>query len=191
MNNTKSLTIFAGVNGAGKSTLYYSEQHENLGIRLNSDEILHSEGWNWKDIAKQIQAGKKLLSMQKECFEKGLSFNRETTLSSKEIFNTVLFAKEQGYTIHLRYIGVNSPEIAKQRIAQRIQRGGHGVSEGTIERRFFSSKENFVKIFPYCDTVNIYDNSGSKIEIIACYKNGQLQKTSTPCEWVEELIQLI
>ncbi len=191
MSNTKSLTIFAGVNGAGKSTLYYSERHDNLGVRLNSDEILHAEGWDWKDTAKQIQAGKKLLALQKECFEKGVSFNRETTLSSKEIFNTVLFAKEQGYTVHLRYIGVSSPNIAKQRIAQRIQRGGHGVSEGTIERRFISSKETFVKIFPYCDTVNIYDNSGDKIEIIACYKNGQLQKTSTHCKWVDELIKLL
>ncbi len=191
MSNTKNLTIFAGVNGAGKSTLYYSEPHENLGVRLNSDEILHDNGWDWKDTAKQIQTGKILLNLQKECFDKGLSFNRETTLSSNEIFRTVCYAKEHGYCIHLRYIGVNSPEIAKERIANRIKLGGHGVSEGTIERRFVSSKENFAKIFPYCDTINVYDNSGAKIEMIACFKNGQLQKISNSCEWVDELLSKI
>ncbi len=191
MSTIKSLTIFAGVNGAGKSTLYYSEQNTTLGVRLNSDEILHAEAWDWRDTAKQLQAGKILLERQKECFAKGLSFNRETTLCSNEIFNTIRYAKEQGYSVHLRYVGVNSPEIAKERIALRIQRGGHGVSDGTIERRFISSKENFIKVFPYCDTVNLYDNSGSKIEMIAYLKDGTLQRTAKPCEWVEELIKAL
>ena len=44
MKSIKKFTIFAGVNGAGKSTLFSTEAEDNLGIRLNSDEILHSIG---------------------------------------------------------------------------------------------------------------------------------------------------
>lgn len=51
MNTTKKFTIFAGVNGAGKSTLFYTESNRDLGIRLNSDEILHSLGLDWKDTS--------------------------------------------------------------------------------------------------------------------------------------------
>ncbi len=102
MNTIKKFTIFAGVNGAGKSTLYYSEANRDLGIRLNSDEILHSLGLDWKDTSAQILAGKKLLQLQKECLSNGVSFNQETTLSGQSIFNAIKKAKEQGYAIHLR-----------------------------------------------------------------------------------------
>ena len=48
MDSIKNLTIFAGVNGAGKSTLFYSENAGDLGIRLNSDEIIRANGLDWK-----------------------------------------------------------------------------------------------------------------------------------------------
>lgn len=63
MKAIKKFTIFAGVNGAGKSTLFYSEANRDLGIRLNSDEILHSLGLDWKDSSAQMLAGKTLLKL--------------------------------------------------------------------------------------------------------------------------------
>ncbi len=188
MKATKNLTIFAGVNGAGKSTLYYSENPAGLGVRLNSDEILHAEGWDWRDASKQIEAGRKLLAKQKECFEQGRSFNRETTLSGNEIFHTVQKAKELGYQIHLRYVGINTPEIAKERIAIRISKGGHGVSENTIDRRFKAAKENLLKLIPYCDSVNVYDNSGETMLLVAYLLHGKLEQIAE-CLWFQELIE--
>lgn len=187
MNTIKKFTIFAGVNGAGKSTLFYSEGNRDLGIRLNSDEILHSLGLDWKDPKAQILAGKKLLQLQKECLSNEVSFNQETTLSGKTIFNVVQKAKDLGYSIHLRYVGVATPEIAKTRVEQRIARGGHGVSEGTVERRFEISKENFVKIYPFCDTIIIYDNT-EKMTCVASIKNGKIELMQN-VPWVQELLQ--
>lgn len=65
MNTTKKFTIFAGVNGAGKSTLFNTEKDVNLGIRLNSDEILHDLGLDWKDANAQILAGKNFYNDKK------------------------------------------------------------------------------------------------------------------------------
>lgn len=186
MNAIKKFTIFAGVNGAGKSTLYYSEANRDLGIRLNSDEILQSLGLDWKDPGAQVLAGKKLLQLQKECLAKGVSFNQETTLSGKTFLNVVQKAKDLGYTIHLRYVGVATPEIAKERVEQRIARGGHGVSEGTVERRFSISKENFVKLYPLCDTVIIYDNT-EKMTCVACVQNDNIELMQNVA-WVDELL---
>lgn len=191
MDSTKNLTIFAGVNGAGKSTLFYSENAGNLGIRLNSDEIIRANGLDWKSTADQIYAGKVLLHLQADCFEKGISFNRETTLNSNEIFKTIRQAKDLGYRIHLRYIGVNNPEIAKQRVAKRVSLGGHGVSPETIDRRFQSSYENFLRIYPLCDTINIYDNSDKSIVLVAYCKNGKVTRNSVPCLWVDSLLEKI
>ena len=83
---------------------------------------------------------------------------------------------------------MNSPEIAKERVAKRIALGGHGVSQETIDRRFNTSKENFKKVFSLCDTVNIYDNSGDGLVLIASYVNGKLNRFDFPCKWVDELL---
>ena len=95
-------------------------------------------------------------------------------------------AKEQGYVIHLRYVGVATPEIAKARVEQRIARGGHGVSGGTIDRRFKTSKENFLQVYPYCDSIIIYDNT-EQMTCVASIKNDKLDLMQEVL-WVNELL---
>lgn len=189
MASIKTYTIFAGVNGAGKSTLFNADSAADLGVRLNTDEIVKANGWDWKSKRAQIDAGKELLKRQKDCLDKDLSFNQETTLSGNFIIKSIKTAKEKGYKIHLRYVGVDCPEIAKERVEKRIALGGHGVSPETVDRRFSSSKDNFKKIFHLCDTVNIYDNSGDSLVLVASYVNGKFNRTDFPCKWVDELLE--
>lgn len=191
MANSKIFTIFAGVNGAGKSTLFVTDNSDNLGVRLNTDEIVRKSGKDWRDVQAQIDAGKRLLALQQDCFDKGLSCNRETTLCGNNILKSVVQAKELGYSVHLRYVGVSSAEIAKERVKKRINLGGHGVSENTIEHRYGTSIENFLKIYKYCDKINIYDNSGDALVLVAYSLNGVIVKTKTDIEWVNELISKI
>ena len=188
MESIKTFTIFAGVNGAGKSTLYAADNSADLGVRLNSDEIVREAGADWRSIEAQIEAGKKLLQMQKECFEKGISCNRETTLCGNNIVNSIRTAKELGYKIHLRYVGVSDPQIAKDRVKRRIELGGHGVSEATIEHRYETSAENFLKVYELCDQINISDNSGEYLVLAAYTVCGKLQKTNASIEWVDNLL---
>ena len=56
MENNKRYTIFAGVNGAGKSTLYSLLKQAELGERINADEILFSNGWDWRDEKAQFKS---------------------------------------------------------------------------------------------------------------------------------------
>lgn len=136
MANSKVYTVFAGVNGAGKSTLYACDNSKNLGVRLNTDEIVRSFGSDWRDTKAQIKAAKQLLLIQQRCFDEGISLNRETTLCGANIINSIRQAKQLGYFIHLRYVGVSNPQIAIDRVNKRISLGGHGVSEGTIKQRY-------------------------------------------------------
>ncbi len=189
MNSIKKFTIFAGVNGAGKSTLFYLEKSSDLGIRLNCDEILSSLGLKWEEARAQILAGKKLLQLQRECIESGVSFNQETTLCGQSIFNAVKQAKEAGYTILLRYVGVETAEIAKERVRKRIESGGHGISDETIERRFVTSQENFLKIYPLCNDVIIYDNT-KQMQCAAMITNGKIA-VLRKIAWVNELLKKV
>ena len=185
---TKIFTLFAGVNGAGKSTLFSVDTAADLGVRLNTDEIVKERGWDWRDATAQLRAGRELLRRQKECLEKGVSFNQETTLSGVSILKAIQTAKAQGYLIRMRYVGVSSPEIAKERVAKRIAMGGHGVSGETIDRRYNASQENLKKVFPLCDTVNIYDNSGDGLALVASYVDGTWIRSGVSCLWADELI---
>lgn len=188
MASTKIFTLFAGVNGAGKSTLFSVDTAADLGVRLNTDEIIKERGWDWRDATAQLRAGRELLRRQKECLEKGVSFNQETTLSGVSILKAIQTAKAQGYLIRMRYVGVSSAEIAKERVSKRISMGGHGVSGETIDRRYNASQENLKKVFPLCDTVNIYDNSGDGLVLVASYVDGTWIRSGVPCLWADELI---
>ena len=156
----KIFTIFAGVNGAGKSTLYNSPilEREKLGVRINTDEIVKTFG-DWKSEANQVKAGKIAIKLRKDSIEKGLSFNQETTLTGKSIIKLVDQVKEKGYKVHLFYVGVNSPEIAKERIAERVKKGGHDIPSETVEKRYYESIESLKIILPKVDLAEIYDNS--------------------------------
>lgn len=149
---------------------------------------MREAGADWRSVEAQIAAGKQLLKIQKECFEKGISCNRETTLCGNNIINSIKKAKELGYKIHLRYVGVSNPQIAIDRVKKRIELGGHGVSEATIEHRYETSAENFLKIYESCDQINIYDNSGEYLILVAYRINGKLQKTNSSIQWVNDLL---
>ena len=157
----KYFYIFAGVNGSGKSTLYktnFLNQNIKNSIRINTDEIVYSFG-DWKSSIDQIKAGKMAIQLRNKCFLEEKSFNEETTLTGKTILKIIDKAKNLGYKIHLYYIGIGNPEIAKERVKNRIARGGHGISSNLIEKRYYESLQNLEKILSKCDLIEIYDNS--------------------------------
>jgi predicted ABC-type ATPase len=68
----------------------------------------------------------------------------------------------------LLYFWLNSPEIAKARVQQRVESGGHNISEDVIARRYYRGQKNLVKFYlPLCDNWIIYDNSSLTTQIIA------------------------
>lgn len=151
--------IFAGVNGAGKSTLYNTVVPTvDLGIRINTDEIVRTIG-DWRNNQDQVRAGRIALKLRKECFEKRVSFNQETTLTGKNILKAIEEAKENGFTIHLYYVGVENPKIAIERIKQRVLRGGHDIPEEIVKKRYYETLKNLEIILPQIDYAKIYDNS--------------------------------
>lgn len=188
MANSKVFTVFAGVNGAGKSTLYACDNSQSLGIRLNADEIVRSNGADWRDTQAQLKAAKQLLQLQQQCFDSGLSCNRETTLCGTNIVKSIQLAKQLGYAINLRYVGVSNPQIAIDRVNKRISLGGHGVSEATIEHRYETSAENFYKVYSLCDNINIYDNSGDSLVLVAYTVEGRFVQMRHDIDWINKLL---
>ena len=86
-------------------------------------------------------------------------------------------AKEKGYFIELHYVGVESAEIAKERVKYRVEQGGHGIPENDIERRYVETFIQLNRIIKDCDLVALYDNS-EKFRRFAIYKSGNIVRLS-------------
>lgn len=97
-------------------------------------------------------------------------------------------AKEKGFYIVMNYIGVDNPNIAKERVKIRVLEGGHGIPEDAIERRYYESLENLKELLIVCNEINIYDNT-NKFRHIGYICNGKIiwKKDILP-EWSSSIL---
>lgn len=175
----KIYLLFAGVNGAGKSTLYETMATEIVDMpRINTDEIVKTIG-DWRNFKDVLAAGKIAVKRIDDYLTQGISFNQETTLCGASIIKNIHRAKELGYCIILHYVGVESVDIAKERIRQRVQEGGHGIPDKDVERRYVESFEKLRRVLPICDEVVLYDNTESFVRV-AVYRCGKLIWVKNP-----------
>lgn len=187
MANQPTATIFAGVNGAGKTTLYFlaQEQGINLGYRINVDEIAQSIG-DHKDTKTQVRASKIAIKMRRVHLRDGLDFNQETTLCGKSILNLFNELKVNNYKINLHFVGLDSPQTAKERVKIRVAKGGHDTKPHLIDKRYYESMQNLLKVVPLCNEILVYDNT-QNYEIIAKITNGALDLQKN-IAWFNDLI---
>ena len=188
----KVLYIFAGVNGAGKSTLYNSENLDNeikYSTRINTDEIVRKIG-DWKNNSDQIRAAKIAINLRNDCLQHGKSFNEETTLTGKTILKTIDKAKELGYELQLFYVSVNNPEIAKERIKNRVEKGGHNIADEIVEKRYYESLKNLKQVITKFDEVYLYDNS-IKYKHIFSFINNKILYKDKNVNWSKDAIEII
>ena len=94
----------------------------------------------------------------------------------------------------MHYVGVDSVEIAKERIRHRVATGGHGIPDADVERRYARSLENVKEIAPKVDELVFYDNStaGGLKEIATCEKGDFVRCIATLPQWfvsVKEAIE--
>ena len=163
---------FAGVNGAGKSTLYQSSHYQTDFPRVITDEILREFG-DWRNPADLMKAGKIAVQRLNDYLQTEISFNQETTLCGHTIIKNIKKAKAQGYLIEMHYVGLDSSETAKLRIAERVKMGGHGIPDQDVEKPYKESMENLGKVIHLCDLAAIYDNT-KEFRRFAIFKNGHL-----------------
>ena len=165
----KSYTIIGGLDGVGKSSFVgiLKSLTTDLGMIVDVDKITAQLG------GKALEGGKRAIRIMENCIQDGLSFTQETTLSGHRSKAAVRRAKEEGYYIRLYYIGLDTAEESKQRIANRVARGGHNISAEDVERRFRGRWDAVQAVLPYCDEAIFYDNDNGFVEV-AAYRNGEL-----------------
>lgn len=153
--------MIAGPNGAGKTTTAMSliSNIKMLDEFINADEIarglapMHPESMS-------LTASKLMIKRFKELLESNKSFAFETTASATNYVKHLKAAKANNYEIHLMFLWLHSPDLAVNRVAQRVVQGGHNIPEDTIRRRYYAGLKNLIKYYlSLSDSALILDNS--------------------------------
>jgi len=152
------LWLIAGPNGAGKSTVVQSPGFERVlpGVNVwNPDsiarELLQARGYSGfadAPIDEQLQAfvraAEMIAGMLDECVTRCIPVGVETVLSTgkyKPLIERVLAVS--GF-FGLIYICLQSPELACERVAQRVLEGGHAVPDDKTRNRWHRSLANLL-----------------------------------------------
>ena len=169
MSKLPKLYIIAGCNGAGKTTASFTILPEILDCKefINADEI--AKGLSpFQPESVAMQAGRIMLARMDELLQKGETFAFETTLATKSYKQKIEWAQANGYEVTLLFFWLDSPNIAKERVAQRVAEGGHNIPLETIERRYYNGIANLFTIYiDIVDICYIFDNSEGRKELIA------------------------
>ena len=163
------LYILAGCNGAGKTTASYTFLPEILDCRefVNSDEFAKSLSPFDPSVA-SVSASRYMLKRIGYLLDKGLDFSVETTLATRSLVSIINEARSKSYTVTILYLWVQAPEIAIQRVRDRVATGGHNIPEDVLRRRYAAGLKYLFEIYmPICDRWMIADNSGPTFMLIA------------------------
>jgi predicted ABC-type ATPase len=120
--------IIAGPNGSGKTTfaLQYLPQIAQCNRFINADLI--AAGLSPLAPDRQLLAASRLFLKEIETsIQQQENFAFETTLSGRSYLKLIRRLRTQGWRTELIYLALPSPEISRQRVAERVSHGGHNI----------------------------------------------------------------
>ena len=183
---TPLVVVIAGPNGAGKSTTSQRLLRGALAVNefVNADTI--AQGLSaFKPESVAIAAGRLMLARLRTLAEDRVSFAFETTLAGRNFAPWLEGLRGSGYRVHLTFFSLSSPDLAVQRVAERVRRGGHHVPEDVVRRRFTAGLRNFFVLYQHvADTWEMFDNSEPTVpRPIASGGRGKTPETQDPVGW--------
>jgi predicted ABC-type ATPase len=169
------LWIVAGPNGAGKTTLANREPIASLirSVRvLNPDvrclQLLLQQGLpGYVGVAPELlkatflKAADEIFGELREAIHQNACVLVETVLSTDKYRPLVEEVRTRGGFFGLIYVGLNSPDLAEQRVRSRARLGGHDVPAERIGARWHRSLQQLPWFAARADRLLVYDNSDS------------------------------
>lgn len=140
--------VIAGPNGAGKTTFAAQFLPDFVDCRqfLNADLI--AAGLSpFAPETQNIRAERLMLERIKELSNAREDFGFETTLSGRGHARLLTEIRRSGYRVLLFFLWLPSADLAVERVANRVQQGGHRVPEADVRRRYASGLRNLFQLY--------------------------------------------
>ena len=186
---TPVLHVLAGPNGAGKSTFVARVLQPVTHLPfVNADEIA-AERWPGAELEHAYQASRAAADQRRRMLARGESFITETVFSHHSKVALVTQAVSLGYLVNLHVILVPA-DLAVQRVAERVRRGGHEVPVDKIRERYARLLKLVVDARALADRSVFYDNSraGTPFAVVATYERGRLVGESHWPAWTPTVL---
>lgn len=188
--NTKQLWLLAGGNGSGKTT-FYNTQLKPLGLPfINADNIAR-ELFPLNPEEHSYQAASIAEDVRNRLVREGKTFCFETVFSHPSKIDFIAKAKAYNYQIILVFVHLDSTELNKARISQRVEEGGHSVPDDKVEARIPRTLSNIKTVLQLVDQAYILDNSNARkpFKQMAVIKDRVLElKVDHLPDWLSELL---
>ncbi|EMU8988599.1 zeta toxin family protein [Proteus mirabilis] len=193
MNNENSpvLWVFAGINGAGKSTIQQNIL-ENTNVKvINADSLASQKPLMSSGDLNTFGGGREAIKQVRQALKNKESFSIESTLggnSNRDTYALRLMqeAQKKGYQVKLMYVALDSVEIAKERIKERVKKGGHNIDDSIIERRYPETLSRLSRAIELSDEAYVFDNT-NKYKLLAQKENGKVFYFDPP-KWITKYL---
>jgi len=154
-----TILIIAGPNGAGKTTFARAFLAGSRMRFINADLI--AAGLSpFAPEPMALRAGRLMLEEIATSTARNENFAFETTLSGLGWLRHIRQWRKNGWRVVLYFLALQQVEMAIERVAQRVQQGGHAIPEAVIRRRFVAGSRNFEQHYkPAVNAWKHYDNS--------------------------------
>lgn len=117
------------------------------------------------------------------------TFSFETVMSHPSKIDFLRLAKNAGFKTYLYFICTRDPEINKERVLNRKQKGGHPVENSKIEKRYYRSLNLLFDAFQLADRVYVLDNSTKKRNVVLEKKASKIEIYNEEIpEWIGQYI---
>lgn len=172
-----NLFIIAGPNGAGKTTYVrrFMPQETRCREFVNADLIAAGLSPFAADQA-AFEAGRIMLKRLRELGERQEDFSFETTLSGRTYVPLLKLWRVAGYRIRIDFLWIPDLNITRQRVKQRVTKGGHNIPDEVQLRRFNLGIRHLAELYrPLCDYWRLYDNTGHQPDLVVQEKDGAFE----------------
>lgn len=152
------MDLVAGPPGSGKSTFFPVAGREQDSFNIDERRKELNKGSS-QGIPREIreQAITDYNAFIDGHIRDGKSFSIEVTLAKDITFEQAERAKQHGFRVHLTYVAAELEDCI-QRVANRVEMGGHGVSPDVLRETYSASMANLPQAIRGFDVVQIYDN---------------------------------
>lgn len=126
--------------------------------------------------------------IRQKLLEDGVSFTFETVMSSKDKVEFMRRAQSLGYRTYLYFVATDNPSININRVANRVDDGGHNVPADKIVQRYHRSVSLLPEAVAASNRAYIFDNSSENAVWLAEITDGTSleYKTEDQPDWFME-----
>jgi predicted ABC-type ATPase len=181
------LFIITGSNGAGKSSVgpdFLPQQIRDDYAVFDGDLLfVKKQRELFPEVTRSPKEAKRMAfqyvvdtfeSLVEAALIKNENFVYEGHFTNHATWDVPKRFKAAGYTLHLLFLGLMSPDLSQSRVTGRVAKGGHFVDRATIEANFVGNLEMLNLNFDIINHLTIIDTSEYRYATIATINSGSI-----------------